>query len=235
MIRSLQAGATSLNALTEQHELIASNLANLNSTGFRRAILAVEEKQVAGETDLNGVQIAARGIDFSAGPTQFTGAQFDLAIAGDGFFAVETPEGTRYTRAGSFHRDPATGQLQNSDGFALVSGSGPLTIDAQLADSEINIDPSGSVSARGQLLGTIGLTRFSDNRQLIPSGQVYFEAPPEASSETSSAQILVGHLENSNSQPVTELINLILTSRMFEATERTIRTIGDTIQLHFRV
>ncbi|MCE2792309.1 MAG: hypothetical protein LW697_07605 [Blastopirellula sp.] len=84
------------------------------------------------------------------------------------------------------------------------------------------------------MLGSIAVTAFADKQQLIPHGQVYFEAPPNLAEVPASAQVMQGHLEMSNAQPVNELISLILTSRMFEAAERTIRSIAETTQQNYR-
>ncbi len=234
MMRGLYSGATAMDALTQQHELIASNLANINSNGFRRAVLALEERNSPDNAQLVGTQVAAKGIDFSEGPKQRTGRPLDVALAGDGFLSVQTPEGVRYTRAGSFHRDADSGQLVNGDGFPVLGGGGPITIDAQFSDNELTIDPSGTLSARGQVLGSLGVTAFADNQQLIPHGQVYFEAPDNLEQVAPGVQVMQGHLEMSNGQPVTELIALIMTSRMFEAAERTIRSIAETTQQNYR-
>ncbi|MFN5709127.1 MAG: flagellar hook-basal body protein, partial [Planctomycetota bacterium] len=212
----------------------ASNLANINANGFRRAVLAMEERNSPDNAQLVGTKVSAKGIDFSEGPKQRTGRTLDVALSGDGFFSVQTPDGVRYTRAGSFFRDPNGGQLVNGDGYALVGAGGPITIDGQFGDSELAIDPSGTVSARGQVLGSIAVTAFADKQQLIPHGQVYFEAPPNLAEVPASAQVMQGHLEMSNAQPVNELISLILTSRMFEAAERTIRSIAETTQQNYR-
>ena len=234
MMRGLYSGATAMDALTQQHELIASNLANINANGFRRAVLAMEERNSPDNAQLVGTEVSAKGIDFSEGPKQRTGRTLDVALSGDGFFSVQTPDGVRYTRAGSFYRDPNSSELVNGDGFALVGSGGPITIDGQFNESELSIDPSGTVSARGQVLGSIGVTAFADNQRLIPHGQVYFEAPPDLAQNPSNAQIMQGHLEMSNAQPVTELISLIMTSRMFEAAERTVRSIAETTQQNYR-
>ncbi len=223
-----------MDALTQQHELIASNLANINSNGFRRAVLAFEERNNPDNAQLVGTRVAAKGIDFSEGPKQRTGRTLDVALAGDGFFSVQTPEGIRYTRAGSFHRDANSGQLVNGDGFPVLGEGGPLTIDAQFSDCELTIDPSGTISARGQVLGSLDVTAFTDNQQLTPLGQVYFEAPENLEQAPPNVQVMQGHLEMSNGQPVTELISLIMTSRMFEAAERTIRSIAETTQQNYR-
>lgn len=223
-----------MDALTQQHELIASNLANINANGFRRAVLAMEERTTPENAERVGTQVAAKGIDFSEGPKQRTGRPLDVAISGDGFFSVQTPEGVRYTRAGSFHRDPNSGQLVNGDGYALNGAGGPLTIDAQFGEGELMIDPSGTVSARGQVLGSIAITAFADNQQLQPNGQVYFAAPENLEQTPANVQVMQGHLEMSNGQPVTELIALIMTSRLFEAAERSIRSIAETTQQNYR-
>lgn len=234
MMRGLYSGATAMDALTQQHELIASNLANINANGFRRAVLAMEERSGPDNAQLVGTRVSSKGIDFSEGPKQRTGRTLDVALSGDGFLSVQTPDGVRYTRAGSFLRDPNSGELVNGDGYPLIGAGGPIAIDAQFNDSELTIDPSGTISARDQVLGSLGITTFADNQQLIPHGQIYFEAPPDLAQVPPNVQVMQGHLEMSNAQPVTELISLILTSRMFEAAERTIRSIAETTQQNYR-
>lgn len=234
MMRGLYAGATAMDALTQQHELITSNLANINSNGFRRAILTMEERNSPDNAQLVGTKVTGKTIDFSEGPKQRTGRPLDVALGGDGFFSVQTPDGVRYTRAGSFHRDPTSGALVNGDAYPVIGAGGPLTIDAQFNDNELTIDSSGTISARGQVLGSIAVTAFADKQQLQPQGQIYFAAPNNIAQVPPTAQVMQGHLEMSNGQPVSELIALIMTSRLFEAAERSIRTISETTQQNYR-
>lgn len=235
MNRGLYAGASAMQALARQQELIASNMANMQSNGFRRSLIAFEERENAQKTPLLGTATAAEKLDFSQGFLQQTGRQFDVAISGEGFFSVAGPGGeTLYTRAGVFFRNP-DGSVVNGDGMPVLNDSGtPLNISPQLAESQIVIDPSGNITAGTDSLGKLGIVEFADNDALIPQGQVYFRAPPNMSSSPATGRVMQGERELSNSNPVNELINLIVTTRLFEASQRSIRTIGETIQQHYR-
>lgn len=232
MLRGLYSGATALHALERQQALIASNLANLQSGGHRRAVLAMEERLNDRGQSKPGTRVASEGLDFSAGTIQPGGA-LDFAINGDGFFQVSDGQNNYFTRNGSFHRT-AEGALVNDDGMAVLGTGGPITIDPTIAVSSLQIGEDGSINAGGQTLGQLALTSFANNRDLIPNGQVYFQAADGQTTVPSEGRVMQGKLELSNARPVTELVSLIITSRMFEAAQKSIRTISETVQQYYR-
>lgn len=222
-----------MDALAKQQELIASNLANLQSQGFRRSVLSFAERVNERHDPLNGTTPQATGLDFSVGTLQATGVPLDVALGSDGFFKVSGPQGTWYTRAGIFQRLP-TGAVVNDDGFPVWGTNGPLTIDPQIPLKDISIDSGGNLSFGSQVLGKLAVVQFADNQRLIPHGQVYFEAPQDMAEEVGNAPVMQGNRELSNAQPVVELVNLIINSRMYEAAQRTVRTISEALQQRFR-
>jgi flagellar basal body rod protein FlgG len=235
MMFGLYSGASAMNFLERQQELTSSNIANLQTNGFRRASLSIEERFSEEGRSQPGARVRSEVVDFSTSTSSLkpSGNPLDVALSGDGFFTVSDGQQTYYTRAGNFHRD-STGAMVNGDGMAVMGTGGPIAIDPNIGNGEISIDEAGAISARGQQLGQLSVAAFKDNHQLIPNGQVYFASSPGQATETFSGSVLQGSQEMSNSHAVTELVSLIITSRLFEAAQRTIRTIGETVQQNYR-
>lgn len=239
MLRGFENGASALNVIARQQEMISGNLANLQTNGHRRAVMSFQQRMAdsaapaEGYNDL-GTQVATEAIDFSQGNVQTTERSLDVALFGDGFFAVQGPENqTWFTRGGSFQRS-STGELQTPEGFAVLGDGGPIVIDPNISEREITIGPDGSISAQGEQIASLRIVSFADNRQLVPQGQTYFEAPAGLAETESTAQLMQGSRELSNGHPVTELVGLIVNSRLYEAAQRSIRTLSDAIQQHYR-
>ncbi len=239
MLRGFENGASAMNVIARQQEMISGNLANLQTNGHRRAVMSFQQRMAdsttasEGYADL-GTQVAVESIDFSQGNVQNTERSLDVALFGDGFFAVQGPENqTWFTRGGSFQRSGA-GELQTPEGFPVLGTGGPIVIPPGISEREITISPEGLISAQGQELGTLRIVSFADNRQLIPQGQSFFEAPANLAETQSSATLMQGSRELSNGHPVTELVGLIVNSRLYEAAQRSIRTLSDAIQQHYR-
>lgn len=223
-----------MDALARQQDLIASNLANLQSNGFRRSVMSFAERVHSDRAPLLGTEVQSEKLDFSQGFLQQTDRTLDAGINGDGFFMLQGEAGTVYTRAGVFFRDP-NGALVNGDGMAVLDGNGkPIDIDPSIPESQLFIDAEGNISAANQPLAQLGVVSFADNNALIPKGQVYFQAPSDVEPVEFTGRVMQGQRELSNANPVTELINLIVTSRMFEAAQRSVRTISETLQQHYR-
>ncbi len=124
--------------LREQMEVVANNLANANTQGFKAEMMLMSEVELPAEkgTKLSYVQDFATARDFSPGTLRPTGNDLDLAIQGNGFFAVQTPEGVRYTRVGRFQLD-GDGILVTSHGYPVLAGGGRVTIDPD--DGPVNV------------------------------------------------------------------------------------------------
>ncbi len=223
-----------MDALSRHQELIASNLANLQSTGFRRSVLSFSERLDSDKAPLLGTRVESESLDFSQGFLQQTGRKLDVAISGDGFFALGGEDGTVYSRAGVFFRQP-NGALVNGDNMPVLDDAGaPINIDPLIPESSLHIDSEGFITAGQQTVAQLGIVGFANNKELIPKGQVYFMAPDGVASGPPTGRVMQGERELSNSSPVTELINLIVTNRMFEAAQRSVRTIAESVQQHYR-
>lgn len=202
--------------LMNELRVIANNIANAATTGFRNEAVIFSEHVKSldvGNESLSLANARAHKTDFSQGVLTRTGGQFDLGIEGDGFFQIQTPAGVRLTRAGSFIPSPA-GELLTPDGYQLLDAGGApvfVPIDAQ----SISVAADGTVSADGNPLGQVGLVVPEDITTLVRENGVRFrtDSPLIPAEEGSVVQ---GFLEGSNVQPVTELSRLIEVQRAYE-------------------
>jgi flagellar basal-body rod protein FlgF len=202
--------------LRQQVDVIAHNVANLSTTGFKREGLAfashVERLDVPGDS-LAMAEVRASHTDFSAGPLERTGNPFDFAIEGDGFFAVQTPAGVRYTRDGRFSSN-ALGELVTATGHRVLDeGGAPIVVPAQV--SEITVSADGTLRGPdGRPLGVLGVRALPDGfLRREADGLFASEAEPEAAPE---ARVVQGFLEGSNVNPIRELTELIEAQRAYE-------------------
>ncbi len=208
--------------LQQQMDLISNNLANVTTAGYKaESMLFVEYLQETGDgKTLSFVQDLAVARDLGQGPITLTGNDLDLAIRSEGYFAVETPAGLRYTRAGNFTLDE-DGRIVNFDGFTLLDpGNGPINVPP---DSEqITVAPDGTISDEEGEIGRIGVFTF-DNQQLLKKteGGLYDpgDSEPEFLREPNIAQ---GMIEGSNTKAVVEMSKLIETLRSYQATAKMI-------------
>lgn len=248
-MKALSIAATGMNAQQTNLEVIANNIANINTTGYKRAraefsdLLYQVDRMQGVPSRANaaivpegvsiglGVKTAAvRNVHVQGGLTS-TGNQFDMALTGRGWFQIDGPEGeTLYTRAGSFNTN-ATGQLVTVDGYVVTGG---ITIDPNA--TEVVVNNSGQVFARvaGQTdlvqQGQLMLSNFANEAGLAPLGDNLFQAT-EASGpaidgipgDPGFATVKQGYLENSNVDPVKEITELISAQRAYEMNSKVIQ------------
>ncbi|MCX7418221.1 MAG: flagellar basal-body rod protein FlgG [Planctomycetia bacterium] len=255
MMKALFTSASGMLAQQTVVDTTANNLANVDTTGFKRS--QVEFQDLLYQTVRNpgtqgangfevptGIQIGSgvrtSGITkiFSEGTPENTSNTFDIAIDGQGFFQVQVPGGeNRYTRDGSF-RTNSTGQLVTADGFVLQP---PVTIPADALSITIGTDGTVSVtqpgSAAATTVGSIQTARFSNPGGLRAEGRNLFSettasgtALPGTPGENGLGSIQQGFLERSNVQVVTEMIRLITAQRAFEASQRAVLTSDQMLQ-----
>jgi flagellar basal body rod protein FlgG len=226
---SIAATASSLQALNEQYRAIAHNLANANTAGYKRRVTAFAQalaRQLAGGEPLGESDMVrpVTGIDYSQAAMTVTGRTLDLALAGDGFFVLETPDGPRYTRSGVFVTDNQ-GRLTDLSGRTVAGEGGPLTIPSSVSVSDVHVAPDGGVFAGDQSIGRLRVVRFEDNATLEPVGDNVFAAgegaTPAAAEDT---QVHQGAKEASNVNTVEALIGLITVTRLYEANLKSIAT-----------
>jgi flagellar basal-body rod protein FlgF len=215
-------------ALVRQMDVVANNLANVATPGFKSEAEIFTTVPIRSQTfgrphKLAFVQDFATARDYSAGPMTATGNDLDVAIQGDGFFVVQTTNGLRYTRLGHFQLNAAS-QLVTSQGFPVLSGGAPLVIDPD--DGPVQIAGDGTVSAnRTQqgsaqvVYGKLDVVDFQNRDQLKPEEGVLFktDAAPIQVAEPGVVQRM---LEQSNVQPIKELTTMISVQRSYESVQR---------------
>jgi flagellar basal-body rod protein FlgF len=194
--------------------MVANNIANISTTGFRREGLVFSEFVAGMDTDpsLSMAHASGRHVDLGQATFGQTGGTFDLAIQGDGFFLIETPQGDRLTRAGAF-TPSAEGELVNPDGYRLLdAGGAPIFIPPDAKGVAVARD--GTVSAGGQPLARVGLWRPAEPMSLRHQGGTLFAA--DALEPVEDGEVLQGMLEDSNVEPVSEIARMITVQRAYE-------------------
>ncbi len=222
-------------------EVITNNLANVGTTGFKKDV-AIFEALTPILTDAPGTEIQANNIllgadasfgllkqvstDFSEGAIQVTGEPLDLAIHGEGFFALETPEGQRYTRDGHFTLD-AEGQLVNMRGYPVVGSGGPIS----LPPGVVSIDASGNISVKGTEAGAtlveidlLPIFTVSNSENLRKTGGGLFEVISGSAEPFFEGRMQQGAIEGSNVNPVEEMVAMIQVMRLYEAAQKAMQT-----------
>lgn len=206
---------TRQSGLLREMQVVAHNIANLSTTGFRRegVIFAEHVARLENAPSLSMAHASARHIDLSqAGLTQ-TGGTFDFAIQGPGFFLIDTPLGERLTRAGSFTPN-AEGELATMDGHRLLDqGGAPVFVPPGVGP--VALGPDGTLAAAGQPLARIGLWQPVDTLDLRHEGGTLFvaESGVEPADE---ATLLQGMLEESNVNAVAEIARMVDVQRAYE-------------------
>jgi flagellar basal-body rod protein FlgG len=253
MMRALYTSATGMIAQQFHMDVVANNLANVNTVGFKKSRadfqdLLYQTLRPAGATVAEGAQVPAPlevglGVrpvttvaQFTPGSLEQTGNPLDVAISGNGFFKIQTPQGVAYTRDGSFKLD-SQGSLVSSDGYKVLP-------DIRIPDGaqHISIGPDGTVTAvpPGQtepsVVGQITLARFANPAGLSHMGGNAFApsaasgTPTEGTPGNEGLGSLMGNtLEMSNVQIVEEMVAMITAQRAYEVNSKSIQTADDML------
>ncbi|MGA1598212.1 MAG: flagellar basal-body rod protein FlgF [bacterium] len=231
-------------ALERQLDTVANNLANASTTGYKADQAAFKEvlatvQRVAPESteesflsheyldeyvgmERSTVKVDEIGKNFTVGRLRQTGNQLDLALEGQGFFTVSTPQGMRYTRAGNFQLD-GEGRMVTHDGFALMGQNGEIRVNG----SELQVDAGGQVVVDGQVVDSLQINEFRRPQNLQKLGAnlfapVHSDDVPIPAQEVSLKQ---GMLEDSNVNTVLEMTRMITAQRAYETVQRAISNI----------
>jgi len=258
MWRGLYTAASGMITETRRTDTIANNLANADTNGFKKDVAINKEFAPMYLRRINdqdpslevtsfkrfslssrpprvgtlglGSSIAEIATSRIQGPLKTTGNPLDLAISGDGFFAVQTAQGVRYTRDGAFFRS-STGELQNTMGYPVLNTQGrPITIPGDSV--HINIDIRGTISVTNpqndlasQGIGQLMFVDFGpDRRAIIKQGDNLWNPRPGAVPQPATGEIQQGFLEASNSNVVSEMVELINNYRIYEAGSKSVTT-----------
>ncbi|MBU1863489.1 MAG: flagellar basal-body rod protein FlgG [Candidatus Omnitrophica bacterium] len=256
MQRALFTAATGMRAQQLNVDIISNNLANVNTTGYKKSRVDFEDllyqiikapgtEAAAGVETPSGIQIglgvrpAAIQKHFTQGIFMLTENPLDLVIEGEGFFQVATPNGDiNYTRDGSFRLDSA-GQVVTANGFFLEPA---ITIPSDTTEITIGIDGTVSVLQGGSTtpttVGQIDIAQFPNNGGLLALGKNLFAETTASGSPTTGTpgenglgSINSGYLEGSNVQVVEELVNLIIAQRAYESNSKAIQAADQMLQL----
>lgn len=200
--------------LMREMQVVAHNIANLGTAGFRREGVVFSEhiERMDVGPSLSMAFATGRQIDLSEGTLAQTGGTFDFAIRGEGFFLVETPEGQRLTRAGNFSPN-AAGELVSPDGHRLLdAGAAPVFVPPDAG--QVTLGQDGTLSAGARPLAQIGLWQPADPLALRHEAGTLFEGGEVEPAE--GATLLQGFVEESNVEPVTEIARMIEVQRAYE-------------------
>lgn len=215
MENATYAALTRQSGLWSEMRVVANNIANANTTGFRtEGVVFAEYVQATGvgEPSLSMASAEVRDTITLQGALTRTGGNFDLAIEGEGFFAIETPQGERLTRAGAFTPN-ADGDLVTADGYRVLdSGAAPVFVPA--GAGQIAIAPDGTISAGGSPIGQIGVFLPAEPLDLVREDGVRFAA--SGGIEPVEGRMLQGFLEESNVNPILQVSRMIEVQRAYE-------------------
>lgn len=259
MMKALYTSATGMKAHQFLLDVIANNLANINTTGYKRVQVSFQDllydKFVAAGSETaqgietptglqvgSGVRVVATNKVFTQGVQENTGRTLDLAIQGKGFFQITHPDGTVvYTRDGTFHLNSA-GEVVTSEGLKLEP---TMSITGDVVSISIGSDgtfSTQSTDGSSQSVGTITLATFpnpagleSMGRNLLRETTASGTATTGTPGQTGIGEIMQGFRESSNVEVVTELVNLIIAQRAYETSARAIKAADDMLQTTNRI
>jgi flagellar basal-body rod protein FlgF len=223
------AAAAGLAAQSQALELVAHNLANLSTTGYRgqqttfRSLLAGKGAVSANPLNVavnNFGALSGSRVDLTPGSLGPTGNPLDVGIAGSGFLAVQSAQGVLYTRDGSFHLTP-TGQLVTSQGNAVLGALGPVT----LPSGAVAISSDGTISVEGAVVDQLQLAEFPPGTNLTAVGSATYSAPRGSAVVAAESSVRQGMLEGSNVSPTEGVVQLITVQRNTEMLSRALSAI----------
>jgi flagellar basal-body rod protein FlgF len=231
MDNSIYVGLSRQMTLRRELDIIANNIANADTTGFKveDSLTRTEPKAAPRTRQSDAIKfVLDDGVarDFSQGGMSQTTSPFDLGIEGQGFFTIDTPAGPRYTRDGRFTLDP-TGQLTTQAGQPVLSdGGAPILIDPLLG--AVTIAADGTVSQGINLVGKVGVSRFDDLSSLRKDGDnLYRNVSNQAAQAAPDARVRQGMLESSNVKTIEQVTRLIEVNRAYDSISKMVADTSD--------
>lgn len=249
MVRGLYTVASGM--LLEQQKLdsISNNLANVNTTGFKKDIFTVVPFKDMLTKKLNdpsinaslnsaqpigsltsGVCVSEIYTDYTQGSLEKTDNKLDFGLNGAGFFAVKANsknvQGNFYTRDGNFNLN-SQGMLVTQEGYNVLGQNGPIKLNPNVA---VEVNKNGNIYQNGILVDKLQVTNFQDTRQLRKMGDNLVSATAQAKKIAFNGDVEQGMIENSNVNTIKEMVNMISTNRTFEADQRVVKAQDDMLQ-----
>ncbi len=253
MLRALYSSSAGMEAQQMNLDVIANNLANVNTTGFKKSKIEFQDllyqttsaagAQQGGGNELptgiqvgHGARVAATSRVFTTGEITQTGERNDVAINGDGFFEVQMPDGTRaYTRAGAF-KVGSDGTVKTSEGLTVLSGFQPIPA----GTTNVTISNTGFVTLKGSTGSTdfqLQLARFVNPAGLDALGRnLYRETQSSGQAELGNpgengfGSLEQGYLEMSNVKVVEEMVKLIMAQRAYEVNSKSVQASDEMLR-----
>lgn len=247
MLKGLYTAAAGMLATNLSTDTLASNLANVNTIGFKgekinfqafpemmmQKISELGQQSVGGIS--TGSQVYQTFVNYAPGAMHTTGNTFDVALEGDGFFSVKAPGGQLYyTRAGNFTVDQE-GYLTTMDGMRVQGKLGDIQLSMDAGPFKINL--SGELTGKGRSIDQIQVTRFTNNQSLLKVSDNLYETtsiskkvPDVGNFEAAGYSVHQGAVESSNINPISELVNNIQGQRLYEALQKNIRMHNQTLE-----
>jgi flagellar basal-body rod protein FlgF len=233
----LYQSASSLSALERWQDTVAQNITSAQTAGFRKRTVQFSA-QVAGKWNINPYAKNAgaenehavlftrvtNGINFLTGETQPTRRELDVAIQGEGFFEMKGPDGEKlYTRGGEFRVTPER-VIVGAGGLEVMTDSGNA-ITTLPGGGPITINRDGTIFQGETSLGRLAVYKFENPGALVPSAAgMFIEGPGAGKESVDEPELMQGYLEQSNVQPLREMVDLVLISRAYEANQKIITT-----------
>ncbi len=234
MTQALFAASSGARACEKRLDILANNLSNINTVGFKQDSLIFkvpyQGSEQKGDSNLgpslilNPTQPNATITDFSPGRLRYTQNVLDLALDGNGFFCIETPEGRCYTRKGNFTLNQE-GVLVTKDGYPVLGESGEIKINGY----DISIDEGGEVSVDGAAVDTISVVSIANAQILRKIGGTLFSSPGSRVEENKAENVKVkqGFIETSNVNVVKAMTEMIDVLRGYESYQKIMQTLDD--------
>lgn len=252
MLRSFYIAGTGMITQRQKMDVIINNITNTDTTGYKkdqvisrtfddmllnrlnedpnilnaRTGTALAPNSQVGDL-APGVQVDELVIDWSQGPMESTGRVTDMAIAGDGFFAIQTPEGVRYTRAGNFQVD-SNGTLLTNEGNYVMGRNGGLI---NVGTGDFTVSQNGTIYVNGQPVGALRIVQFADNGVLRKDGSnLYYPVNGGVPQDMASPVVEQGLLEGSNLDVGREMAEMLLTNRVYESSQKMLTMVDESME-----
>jgi len=231
LLESLEAGRL----INRKLIVTTNNLANVDTPGYKADGLVFREIFIRkiGPKYKRIFKDTLPYIDFSGGVIEHTGNPLDLAIIGEGFFKIQTPNGIAYTRAGNFKIN-SDNVIVTSQGYPVLANGAPIIVDPGVAglvtmeEVQINVSHDGIISIGNVPIGVLDIVTFDDLTKLKKIGENLFVSDGAEEIPATDYEVHQGYLEKSNVNPVKEMVKLIEIQRGFQAVQKSIWSLGET-------
>lgn len=248
MVRGIESTVSGMLGNLNLNDIIANNLANINTPGFKQTLATfknIENTNVQRIDTSEGYQkyngslgtlsvgstLDSTVFDFKQGNIRQTGSTYDLAIKGDGFFTVRTPQGDAYTRNGSFMRNEK-GLLTTAEGYPVLGNdNSPIEINSKSTDN-FKVDTEGNVIVNGAITAKLQLVDFGNKNTLEQQGSSLYKVAngqPNTMTTASNYQINQGAIESSNANVVECMVNSINCTKSYEMMQKTMEYSDKTL------